>query len=81
MEMRESERWNQDVPGIKGWTLGDMIEEMVRHDIFDPERDTLESLYEEFERKHQNNLKKTGSTSVARRLHSPDGTMEPAKVW
>ncbi|PIR02895.1 MAG: hypothetical protein COV60_03235 [Candidatus Magasanikbacteria bacterium CG11_big_fil_rev_8_21_14_0_20_43_7] len=58
IEMEKDERWNQDVPGIKGWTYGEMIEMLNQEDGFDPERDTLDSLQEEFERKAKADLEK-----------------------
>lgn len=31
-EMKESEFWNEAVPGIEGWTYGKMIEKALEYD-------------------------------------------------
>ena len=47
-EMRESEYWNKIPPGIKGVTIGEMLEQQAQYVELGPE-DTPEKLYKHLE--------------------------------
>jgi hypothetical protein len=50
-EMKESEFWTREAPGIKGWTIGDVIENLVYMDEFDPDLHSPKDIYFELQRK------------------------------
>jgi len=45
-ELKESEYWNMDLPGHNGWTVGELVLQLMQVGEWNPAEDTPDNLYQ-----------------------------------